>query len=68
MVPHKDANNHKDSYGKLAYGNLNLALAPSDRKKPEDAERAKEKLLKVSSSFAPQTSKRAQSLYLLSPS
>ena len=50
VVPHKDAN-HKDSYGKLAYGNLNLALAPSDRKKPEDAERAKEKLLKVSSSI-----------------
>ena len=43
------ANNQKDAYGRLAYGNLNMALAPTDRKKPDDAEKAREKLVKVRS-------------------
>ncbi len=34
-------------YGRLAYGNLNLALVPPDRRKPEDSQKAEEKLLKV---------------------
>lgn len=39
---------HKfDSYARIASGNLYLATAPMDRKKPEDAKKAEEKLLKA---------------------
>jgi RNA polymerase-associated protein CTR9 len=39
---------HKfDSYARIASGNLQLATAPIDRKKPEDAKKAEEKLMKA---------------------
>lgn len=43
---------HKfDSYARIANGNLYLATAPIDRKKPEDAKKAEEKLLKAFGEF-----------------
>ncbi len=36
-----------DAYGQLAYGNLLLASAPSDRRKDADARRAENNLYKV---------------------
>ncbi len=42
-----------DAYAQIANGNLLLATLPPDRRKPEDARRADDRLFKVSIGVAP---------------
>eukprot|EP00798_Chlamydomonas_sp_ICE-L_P008150 gene8150-1403_t len=48
----EDRNNAKDSYGHLAYGNLNMAMAPSDRRKDADSKKAEERLVKAMDEYS----------------